>query len=90
MTSTVDFLMKIIPTTFVDAFAKGDILQVLLLAILFGVALMLIGPPAKPLVNLIELAAHAFFKIIGLIIKLAPLGVLGAIAFTVESTASDR
>jgi aerobic C4-dicarboxylate transport protein len=83
VTSTVDFLMKIIPTTFVDAFAKGDILQVLLLAILFGVALMLIGPPAKPLVNLIDLAAHAFFKIIGLIIKLAPLGVLGAIAFTV-------
>jgi aerobic C4-dicarboxylate transport protein len=83
VTSTVDFLMKIIPTTFVDAFAKGDILQVLLLAILFGVALMLIGAPAKPLVNLIDLAAHAFFKIIGLIIKLAPLGVLGAIAFTV-------
>ena len=83
VTSTVDFLMKIIPSTFVDAFAKGDILQVLLLAILFGVALMLIGPPAKPLVNLIDLAAHAFFKIIGLIIKLAPLGVLGAIAFTV-------
>ena len=83
VTSTVDFLMKIIPTTFVDAFAKGDILQVLLLAILFGVALMLIGQPAKPLVNLIDLAAHAFFKIIGLIIKLAPLGVLGAIAFTV-------
>jgi aerobic C4-dicarboxylate transport protein len=81
--STVDFLMKIIPTTFVDAFAKGDILQVLLLAILIGIALMLIGEPAKPVVHLIDLGAHVFFKVIGFIIKLAPLGVLGAIAFTV-------
>ncbi|MGH8728315.1 MAG: C4-dicarboxylate transporter DctA [Burkholderiales bacterium] len=83
VTSTVDFLMKIIPATFVDAFAKGDILQVLLLAILVGIALMLIGEPAKPLVRIIDIATHVFFKIIGFIIKLAPLGVLGAIAFTV-------
>ncbi len=83
LTGTVDFLLKIIPATFVDAFAKGDILQVLLIAILFGCALAAMGEPAKPLVHLIDQLTNVFFKVIGFIVKLAPLGVLGAIAFTV-------
>ncbi|MBS0356517.1 MAG: C4-dicarboxylate transporter DctA [Proteobacteria bacterium] len=82
-TSTVDFLLRILPTTFADAFAKGDILQVLLLAILFGCAVAALGERGRPVTHAIDSLAHVFFKIIGYIVKLAPLGVLGAIAFTV-------
>jgi aerobic C4-dicarboxylate transport protein len=80
---TVEFLMKIIPTTVVDAFAKGDILQVLLVAILFGTALSMLGSRGAPVVALIEQLSHVFFEIMFFIVRLAPLGVLGAIAFTV-------
>ncbi|MBS0345453.1 MAG: C4-dicarboxylate transporter DctA [Proteobacteria bacterium] len=82
-TSTVDFLLRIIPNTFMDAFAKGDILQVLLLAILFGCAVAALGERGRPVTLAIDSLAHVFFKVIGYIVKLAPLGVLGAIAFTV-------
>ncbi len=82
---TVEFLMKLIPTTVVDAFAKGDVLQVLLFAILFGsaLALALIGARGKAVATFVDDLSHVLFKIMGIIIKLAPLGVLGAIAFTV-------
>ena len=80
---TVEFLMKLIPTTVVDAFAKGDVLQVLLFAILFGSALALIGARGKAVAGFVDDLSHVLFKIMGLIIRLAPLGVLGAIAFTV-------
>ncbi|WP_394061125.1 C4-dicarboxylate transporter DctA [Alcaligenes sp. WGS1538] len=80
---TVGFLMKIIPTTFVDAFASGDILQVLLIAILFGLAVAMLGERGRPVANLVNQLSHVFFKIIGFIVRLAPLGVLGAVAFTV-------
>ena len=80
---TVDFLMKLIPTTVVDAFAKGDVLQVLLVAVLFGCALAMIGARGKAVAGFIDDLSHVLFKIMGIIIKLAPLGVLGAIAFTV-------
>ncbi|HZT55192.1 MAG TPA: C4-dicarboxylate transporter DctA [Burkholderiaceae bacterium] len=80
---TVDFLMKLIPTTVGDAFAKGDVLQVLLFAILFGCALALIGERGKAVAHFIDDLSHVIFKIMGILIKLAPLGVLGAIAFTV-------
>ncbi len=80
---TVEFLMKLIPTTVVDAFAKGDVLQVLLFAILFGSALALIGARGKAVAGFVDDLSHVLFKIMGIIIKLAPLGVLGAIAFTV-------
>jgi len=80
---TVEFLTKLIPTTVVDAFAKGDVLQVLLFAILFGSALALIGERGKVVANFVDDLSHVIFKIMGLLIKLAPLGVLGAIAFTV-------
>ncbi|MBO1022857.1 dicarboxylate/amino acid:cation symporter [Methylobacterium sp. SD274] len=83
VTGTVDFLMKIIPTTIVDAFAKGDILQVLIIAILFGSGLALLGEHGQPLAQSIERITAVLFKIIGFIVRLAPLGVLGAVAFTV-------
>ncbi|MDO9003753.1 MAG: C4-dicarboxylate transporter DctA [Aquabacterium sp.] len=78
-----EFLLKLIPTTAVSAFANGDVLQVLLFSILFGCALALIGERGQRVSSLIEDLSHVLFKIMGIIIKLAPLGVLGAIAFTV-------
>ena len=80
---TVDFLMKLIPTTVVNAFATGDVLQVLLFAVLFGCALALLGDLGKPVATVVDSLSLVLFKIMGIIIKLAPLGVLGAIAFTV-------
>ncbi len=80
---TVDFLMKLIPTTVVSAFATGDVLQVLLFAVLFGCALAMLGERGAPVGNFIDTLSHALFKTMGIIIKLAPFGVLGAIAFTV-------
>ncbi|MGU2418880.1 C4-dicarboxylate transporter DctA [Burkholderia cenocepacia] len=79
---TAGYLMKIIPETAIDAFAKGDILQILVFAVLFGSALSLLGDKAQRVNSLIKELSHVFFRIIGFIIKLAPLGVLGAIAFT--------
>ena len=81
---TVDFLMKLIPTTVVQAFATGDVLQVLLFAVLFGCALAMLGERGAPVANFIDTLSHVLFKIMGIIIRLAPLGVLGAIAFTVS------
>lgn len=80
---TVDFLMKLIPTTVVAAFATGDVLQVLLFAVLFGCALAMLGERGAPVAGFIDTLSHVLFKVMGIIIKLAPLGVLGAIAFTV-------
>jgi len=80
---TVDFLMKLIPTTMISGFAQGDILQVLLVAILFGCALSLVGERGKPLLHMIELTGDVTFKVMYFIVRLAPLGVFGAIAFTV-------
>lgn len=80
---TVDFLMRLIPTTVVGAFATGDVLQVLLFAVLFGCALSLLGERGAPVAGLVDALSHVLFKIMGILIKLAPLGVLGAIAFTV-------
>jgi aerobic C4-dicarboxylate transport protein len=80
---TVEFLLKLIPTTVVAAFATGDVLQVLLFAVLFGCALAMVGEKGRAVTGLIDELSLVLFKIMGLIIKLAPLGVLGAIAFTV-------
>lgn len=80
---TVDFLMNIIPNTVVDAFAKGDILQVLFFAILFGFALSMLGSRGKVVYNLIDEFAHVLFGIVGIIMKVAPIGAFGAMAFTV-------
>lgn len=80
---TVEFLMKLIPSTVVNAFATGDVLQVLLFAVLFGCALTMLGERGAPVMAVVESLSLVLFKIMGIIIKLAPLGVLGAIAFTV-------
>ncbi|GAB2909907.1 C4-dicarboxylate transporter DctA [Paralcaligenes ginsengisoli] len=79
---TAGFLLKIIPDTVFDAFARGDILQVLVFAVLFGAALSMMGEKGKPVARLVDGLAQVFFSIMGFIIKLAPLGVLGAVAFT--------
>ncbi len=80
---TVDFLMGLIPSTVVNAFATGDVLQVLLFAVLFGCALTLLGERGKPVAVVVDALSLVLFKIMAILIKLAPLGVLGAIAFTV-------
>jgi aerobic C4-dicarboxylate transport protein len=81
--STVDFLMHIIPNTFVDAFATGNILQVLLVAILFGFALSMMGERGRPVTKFIDDISHVIFGIVNIIMKVAPLGAFGAMAFTI-------
>lgn len=78
-----DFALKLIPTTAVSAFSTGDVLQVLLFSIIFGCALALVGERGARVAGLIEDFSVVLFRAMGLIIQLAPLGVLGAIAFTV-------
>lgn len=82
---TVDFLMKLIPTTIFSGFATGDVLQVLLVAILFGCALALLGERGRPLLTMIELAGDTTFKVMSFLVRLAPIGVFGAISYTVGS-----
>ncbi len=77
------FLMHIIPTTVFDAFAKGDILQVVLIAILFGFALAAVGPRSKPLVDLVDALTHAVFGVVNILMKFAPIGAFGSMAYTV-------
>ena len=77
------FILNLIPTTMVDAFARGDILQVLLVSILTGVALLMLGERARPLVTMIEQLGQLVFGMVGLIMRLAPIGAFGAMAFTV-------
>ncbi len=81
--STVDFLLNIIPTTVVGAFASGAILQVLLFSVMFGVALLQLGERGRPLVSLIEQISHGLFRMIHMIMRVAPIGAFGAIAFTI-------
>src|SRR6516162_10521224 len=81
--STVHFLMRIIPNTIVGAFAEGEILQVLFFAILFAFALSMLGERGKPLLGLIDTISHALFNVVGIIMKLAPLGAFGAMAYTI-------
>ena len=81
--STVEFILNIIPNTFMDAFAKGDILQVLLLAILFGFSLSAMGEKGKPVFHFVEQVSHVLFGIVNSVMKLAPLGAFGAMAFTI-------
>jgi len=81
--TVTDFLMHIIPTTVFDAFAKGDILQVVLIAILFGLALATVGPRSKPLVDLVDALTHAVFGVVNILMKFAPIGAFGSMAYTV-------
>ncbi|CAJ97236.1 C4-dicarboxylate transport protein 2 [Cupriavidus necator] len=77
------FLLNIIPSTFLSAFAKGDILQVLLIAVLFGCALQIAGEKGKMVGQLMDSLSEVLFRVIGFIVRLSPLGVAGAMAFTV-------
>jgi aerobic C4-dicarboxylate transport protein len=83
MQGTVEFLLNVIPNTIVDAFAKGEILQVLLFAVLFGFALHRFGGRGTPVFDFIEKFSHVLFGIVGYIMKVAPLGAFGAMAFTI-------
>ncbi|QFZ84954.1 C4-dicarboxylate transporter DctA [Variovorax paradoxus] len=83
MTGTVDFLLNVIPSTIVDAFAKGEILQVLLIAVLFGFALHRFGGRGTLVFDVIEKGSHVLFVIVNYIMKLAPIGAFGAMAFTI-------
>jgi aerobic C4-dicarboxylate transport protein len=80
---TVDFLMKIIPSTVFAAFTSGDVLQVLLFSIIFGCALSVVGEHGRLILECVERGGVVLFKAMAFIVRLAPLGVLGAIAFTV-------
>ena len=80
---SIDFVMNIIPDTIIGAFAKGDILQVLFFAILFGFALMALGERGHTLRSSIDDLAHAMFGVIAIIMKAAPIGAFGAMAFTI-------
>lgn len=78
-----DFILNIIPTTIIDAFAKGEILQILLFSVLFGFALAKAGSKVKPLIAAIDQLAHGLFGVVNIIMQLAPIGAFGAMAFTI-------
>src|ERR1700716_3632121 len=81
--STIQFLMDIIPNTVVGAFAQGEILQVLFFAVLFAFGLQMLGERGKVLLGVIDQVSHALFAVVGIIMKAAPIGAFGAMAFTI-------
>ena len=81
--SVTEFLLHIIPTTVVDAFAKGDILQVVFIALLFGLALSALGERGKTLIAFIDSVTQAVFAVVNILMRFAPIGAFGAMAFTV-------
>ena len=81
--SVSEFLMHIIPNTVLDAFSKGDILQVLLVSVLFGFALSAAGPRSKPLLDFFNLLTEAVFGVVSILMRFAPIGAFGALAFTI-------
>jgi aerobic C4-dicarboxylate transport protein len=83
MQTTTGFLLDIIPDTIVGAFAKGDILSVLFFAVLFGFALHMIGDKGKLAYSVIEQFSAALFRVVGMIMRVAPIGAFGAMAFTI-------
>ncbi|MDH6594918.1 aerobic C4-dicarboxylate transport protein [Variovorax sp. TBS-050B] len=89
MAGPVDFLLDVIPTTLVDAFARGEILQVLLIAVLFGFALHRFGGRGTLVFDVIEKGSQVLFGIVDYIMKLAPVGVFGAMAFTIGKYGTD-
>jgi aerobic C4-dicarboxylate transport protein len=81
--SVTEFLVHIIPNTIVDAFTRGDILQVLFISILFGFALSLAGPRGKPLLDLMNTLSRVVFGVVAILMRFAPIGAFGAMAFTI-------
>src|SRR6187549_3121596 len=89
MQGTVEFLLAIIPNTVIDAFAKGEILQVLLFSVMFGFALHKFGGRGTLVFDMIEKTSHVLFSIVGIIMKVAPIGAFGAMAFTIGKYGID-
>lgn len=87
--STTEFVLNIIPTSFFTPFANGELLQVLFVAILFGIALTRMGGAGKRVLDLCDDASHAFFGIVAMIMRLAPIGAFGAMAFTIGKFGLD-
>jgi aerobic C4-dicarboxylate transport protein len=81
--SVTEFLLNIIPASVLDAIARGSILSVILVSILFGLALSVAGPKVKPLVDALDGLMHAVFAVVNILMRLAPIGAFGAMAFTV-------
>jgi aerobic C4-dicarboxylate transport protein len=81
--SASQFLLHVIPNTLVDAFAKGDILQVVFISVLIGLAIASMGKQADPLVRVLDVMMNAIFRVVNMVMRLAPLGAFGAMAFTV-------
>jgi aerobic C4-dicarboxylate transport protein len=79
----IDFLLNMIPSSVIDALAKNDILQILVFAAMFGIALSHMGRRAKPVVDFLEAFSNSMFVVVGMIMRVAPLAAFGAIAFTV-------
>ena len=79
----VDFLTHVVPSSVVDAFAKGDVLQIVFFAVLFGVALSALGARGRPLADVLERIAEVFFKITAMVMVVAPIGAFGAMAYTI-------
>jgi aerobic C4-dicarboxylate transport protein len=81
--TVTDYLMQIIPTTVIDAFARGNILSVVFVSLLFGFALSALGPRGKPVVDVLDGLTHMVFGVINIVMRVAPIGAFGAMAFTV-------
>jgi aerobic C4-dicarboxylate transport protein len=81
----VDFLAHIVPNTIFDAFAKGDILQILFFAVLFGFGLSRMGESVRPLVNFFDMLSKVFFDIMKIIMRVAPIGAFGGMAYTIST-----
>ncbi|MGR3248807.1 MAG: dicarboxylate/amino acid:cation symporter [Paracoccus sp. (in: a-proteobacteria)] len=82
-TSLTGFVLDVIPTTLVSAFVEGNILQVLFVAILFGIGMILVGDKAKPVLTVLEATSFAIFRVVDILMKAAPIGAFGAFAFTI-------
>ena len=82
-TTITGFLMNIIPTTLVGAFAQGDILQVLFISVLFGISLAMVGERGRPVTEFLTMLTYPVFKLVAILMKAAPIGAFGAMAFTI-------
>ena len=81
--SALDYVTHVIPATVIGAFAEGEILQVLFFSLLFAFALSFLGEPGKPLLRIIDLVSHTLFGVVAIIMRAAPIGAFGAMAFTI-------
>jgi len=81
--SFVDFVTHIVPSSIIDAFARGDMLQVVFIAVLFGAALAMLGESGRVLTNVLEVTSRVFFRIVGIVMVVAPIGAFGAMAYTI-------